>query len=58
MAKTLLWIIFVLQFIGSLIIYNAGEETPLRVTIISISILGVLAICESIESLSEKERKK
>lgn len=58
MAKGLLWVVFIIHFLGSLLVYQTGSETPLKTTVIALSILGVLAICESIESLSEKGEEK
>lgn len=53
MAKSLLWIIFTLHFIAGMIIAYAGEEVSLTTTILSIGILGVIAICESIEKIGK-----
>lgn len=57
MAKSLLWLIFVLHFIAGMIISYGGGEVSLTTTILSISILAVLAICESIESLKRVDVK-
>lgn len=57
MAKSLLWLIFILHFIAGMIIAYDGGEVSLTTTIVTLSILGVLAICESIEKVGRQASK-
>lgn len=51
MAKRMLWMIIIVAFVSSTIISLNGGNVGLPTSVMILSILGVLAVCESIEKL-------
>lgn len=54
MAKILLWILFFIHFITMILLVQTGQSVSNGDHIIVWAVLGVLAICESIEKVKAK----
>ena len=54
MAKSLLWLGFILAFVAIGVEVHNGEHVQLFTKILFWSFLGILSICESIEKINKR----